>query len=212
MTEMFSHLAKIGCAVTFQDILGRPAGLGIREEFMAMRMRVAVRPMANRVEELRIAGHVRQELWAHSPVEVDPDHPLHGTHRDNNGRAYFEFVTTMPDEVRRVLNARGFADRVDLIETPSIPGEECANCGNVSGPVLPSVCPNCDFRDISPCPACQREVPRSQYMKISNNLFRCPRCQNQVLLRFNEPMFLSDGRYNQPIVVVEEAAVADAVR
>jgi hypothetical protein len=32
-----------------------------------------------------------------------------------------------------------------------------------------------------------------------------------VRLRFNNPMFLSDGSYNQPLVVVEEAAAVHGI-
>ena len=53
--------------------------------------------------DLRIAAAVRRDLWAHSPVEVDPDGRVHGTHRDAESNAYFEFVTNYPEEVSRVL-------------------------------------------------------------------------------------------------------------
>src|SRR4051794_34787763 len=119
---------------------------------MPLRMRATVGSTGDRVGELRTASDFRRDLWAHSPVEVDPDHPLHGTHRDEEGRAYFEFATESPSEVRRVLAKYGYSGKVELTETPTLPGEECANCGNVAGPVRPTVCPNCQFRDISPCP------------------------------------------------------------
>ena len=123
---------------------------------MSVRMRVTINAQADRASELRTAADVRRDLWAHSPVEVDPDHPLHGTHRDEDGRAYFEFATEFPKEVRRVIEEYKYTDKVELTETPTLPGEECANCGNVAGPVRPTVCPNCQFRDITPCPICRR--------------------------------------------------------
>lgn len=172
---------------------------------MPVRMRATVTATGDRVDELRTAANLRRDLWAHSPVEVDPDHPLHGTHRDEHGRAYFEFATEFPDEVRRVIEQYDYADKVALTEMPDLPGEECANCGNVAGPVRPTVCPSCQFRDISPCPICGEEVSRQSYSRISGDLFRCPRCRNRVRLRYNSPMFLSDGSYNQPLVMVEEA-------
>lgn len=178
---------------------------------MPVRMRVTVRAAPDGASELRTAANLRRDLWAHSPVEVDPDHPLHGTHRNEDGRAYFEFTTDLPGEVRRVVDQYDYAGKVELTEAPALPGEECANCGNVAGPVLPTVCPNCQFRDISPCPVCGREVPRQSYARIAGDLFRCPNCDNRVRLRFISPMFLPDGGYNQPLVVVDEATAVHDV-
>jgi hypothetical protein len=177
----------------------------------AVRMRATVKLMGNRVGELRIAESLRQDLWTHSKVEVDSAHPLHGIHRDVEGRAYFEFATKRPTQVHQVIAQHDYTDKVELTETPPLPGEECTNCGNVAGPALPTVCPNCHFRDISACPICEEEVPRKLYTRISGGLFRCPHCKNQVRLRFNSPMFLPDGSYNQPLVVVEEVRAVHEV-
>jgi hypothetical protein len=179
---------------------------------MSNRMRVTIKKEdADRSRELRLAADVRRDLWAHSPVEIDPDNPLHGTHRDQNGRAYFEFSTDSPDDVHRVIEEYNYTGQVELTEALTVPGAECANCGNVSGPLQPSVCPNCQFRDISPCPICREEVSRQSYNAISGDLFLCPNCSNRVRLRFNNPMFLPDGRYNQPLVVVEKAMESHGV-
>jgi hypothetical protein len=186
----------------------RAAGV---HSIMPVRMRLTVKAKKDRASELRTAADVRRDLWAHSPVEVDPDHPLHGTHRDQDGRVYFEFATELPDEVRRVIEKYQYTDNVELTETSTLPGEECANCGNVAGPLQPTVCPNCQFRDISPCPICRQEVSRQSYTRISGDRFRCPNCKNRVRLRFNSPMFLPDGSYNQPLVVVEEATALHEV-
>ena len=170
-----------------------------------MRLRITVKPTGDRTKDLRVAANVRRDLWAHSPVEVDPDNPLHGTHRDEQERAYFEFSTRYPDEVNRVLREYGYTDGLDLQEVSEPVGQACQNCGNVVGATLPTVCPNCHFRDVSACPVCHHEVPRQNYSRMGGDLFRCPRCRNRVRLRFNEPMFLSDGTYNQPLVLVEQA-------
>lgn len=175
-------------------------------------MRVTVKSTGDRVGELRTAANLRRDLWTHSPVEVDPDHPLNGTHRDEDGRAYFEFATEVPDQIRRVIEQYHCTDQVELTESPALPGEECANCGNVAGPALPTVCPSCEFRDISPCPMCGEEISRQSYTRITGDLFRCPHCKNPVRLRFNSPMFLLDGDYNQPLVVVEEVTAAHEIR
>jgi hypothetical protein len=178
---------------------------------MPVRMRATVVPTGDRVGELRTAANLRRDLWAHSPVEVDPDHPLHGTHRDEHGHAYFEFATEFPDEVRRLIEEHDYSNKVVLTEGPELPGEECANCGNVAGPVRPTVCPSCQFRDITPCPICGEEISRESYSQISGDLFRCPRCKNRVRLRYNSPMFLPDGSYNQPLVMVEEAVAVHEI-
>jgi hypothetical protein len=47
-----------------------------------MRIRITTRPTGDRTNDLRVASSVRRDLWAPSPVEIDPDNPLHGTHRD----------------------------------------------------------------------------------------------------------------------------------
>ncbi|MGC1720155.1 MAG: hypothetical protein WA746_14300 [Isosphaeraceae bacterium] len=178
---------------------------------MSVRMRVTIKAQGDRASELTTATDVRRDLWAHSPVEIDPDHPLRGTHRDEDGRAYFELATEFPREVHRVIEEHKYTGKVELTETPALPGEACANCGNVASPVRPTVCPNCQFRDITPCPFCSEEVSRQSYIRISGDLFRCPRCKNRVRLRYNNPMFLPDGSYNQPLVVVEEAALLHGI-
>ena len=174
---------------------------------MPVRMRATLKATSDRVGELRTAMNLRRDLWAHSPIEIDPDHPLRGIHRDEGGRAYFEFATESLGEIHRVIKEYHYSDQVELTEPSTLPGDECMNCGNVAGPVRPTVCPNCQFRDISPCPICLQEVPRELYTRISGDLFRCPQCKKRVRLRFNSPMFLLNGDYHQPLVMVEEAMV-----
>jgi hypothetical protein len=179
--------------------------MSIGERKQGMRMRITVRPTGDRTNDLRIAANVRRELWARSPVEVDQEFPLHGAHRDRAGHVYFEFSTLLPDEVKQALSEAGHADQVDMQPVREALGQACQNCGNIAGPVLPTVCPNCQFRDISACPACQHEVPRQNYERIGGDFFCCPHCHSRIRLRFNEPMFLEDGAYNQPLIVVEQA-------
>jgi hypothetical protein len=168
-------------------------------------MRLTVKQSVTRADDLRLAANVRQNLWAHAAVEMDPDNPLHGTHRDEQGRAYFEFSTASSEDVRRILQEQPYAEQIELTEAHETVGEACENCGNIAGPVLPTVCPNCHFRDISPCPNCRQEIPRQCYPRVQGALFQCPHCGQRVRLRFNEPMFHPDGSYNQPLVVVEVA-------
>jgi len=175
-----------------------------------MRIRITVKDRGDRTEDLRAAAQVRGTLWAHSPIEVDPDNPLHGTQRNEEGRAFFEFSTSDRATVDRVLQEHSLADLVDVTEVHEKLGEACQNCGNIAGPMLPTVCPNCGFRDISKCPVCDQEIPRQEYIRLGETLFRCPNCTSRVRLRFNEPMFLSDGTYNQPLVVVQEAGARPA--
>ncbi len=169
-----------------------------------MRIRITVKPTGGRREDLVVAADLRRVLWEHAPIETDREHPLHGTHRDETGRAYVEFVTPSTEDVVGVLDKYGYAGRVEVKENPAPPGPACQNCGNVTGPNLPPLCPNCGFRDISPCPVCHHEVPREHYTPVRGDLFRCPDCRNPVRFRFNEPMFISEGTFNQPLIVTEE--------
>jgi hypothetical protein len=182
-----------------------------------MRMRVTVVSSNDRKADLKITSAAKSRLSAQAPIWEDSEHPLPGIHRDNERRFYFEFATDSPQKVREMVAGFAFDGRLVVSENPPIPGEGCQNCGNVAGPILPSVCPNCDFRDISPCPNpdCPRhEVPRREYVRIGANLFRCPACATPVRFRFNEPMFLPDGTFNPPLVVVDsaEAVAAHEVR
>ena len=156
------------------------------------------------VDDLRIAARVRRDLWAHSTVEVSPDSPKHGTHRDADRNAYFEFATNYPDEVQQVLDKYRYAHRVRAAIVTDEVGPECVNCGNISGAVLPTVCPTCQFRDISACPYCHHEVARQSYSPVCSNIFKCPMCGHRVRLRMRDPLFDSKGHYNEPLVIVEK--------
>ena len=156
-------------------------------------------------DDLRIASRIRQALWAHSPVEIGPDSRMHGTHRDNARNAYFEFATNYPQEVERILEERKYNGRVTMQVVADGVGPECVNCGNMVGPILPAICPNCHFREIANCPYCNQEVARQAYLPVSGDLFRCPMCQRRVRLCLHDPIFNSQGEYNQPLIVVEKA-------
>jgi hypothetical protein len=156
-------------------------------------------------DDLRIAARVRRDLWARSPVEIVPDSPTNGTHRDADRNAYFEFATNYPDEVQKVIDAFGYAPRAGVSIVTKDSGPECANCGNITGPVLPTICPTCRFRDISACPYCHQEIARQDYIPMSGDMFRCPVCDRRVRLRMTDPLFDSKGHYNQPLVFVERA-------
>lgn len=154
-------------------------------------------------DDLRLASRMRRDLWARSPVEIDPDSPSHGTHRDAEKNAYFEFATNYPEEVERVIREFGYEERASMTTVREGTGPECAQCGNVAGPVLPTVCPNCGFRDISACPYCNQEISRQCYLKENGDVFKCPACDQRVRLRMNDPLFNTRGYYNEPLVVVE---------
>lgn len=155
-------------------------------------------------DNLRWAARLRRDLWAHSPVEIDPDSSAHGTHRDADRNAYFEFATDRLPEVERVVREYGYADhaRVEVVQDEA--GTECVNCGNIS-PELVTECPTCSFRDIEPCPYCNNEVARLAYTPEGGDLFKCPMCHRRVRFRFNDPVFDSNGHYNQPLVRVSPA-------
>ena len=179
---------------------------------MSVRIRVTVTGTDDRAGSFRIATRLQELIWGCVPVSTDPVHPVRGIHRDEQGRAYFEFVTESVGAVRRVAEEADLTGRVAVGENPPLPGEECSNCGNIAGPAQPAVCPNCGFRDISDCPNCHHPISRQAYEPVGGNLFRCPHCRTRVRLAYSNPMFLPDGHYNQPLVVVTEAAVGHEVR
>lgn len=172
------------------------------------RIRLTIRHNPNDpAEDLRYAARLRVDLWAHSPVEIDPDNRAHRTHRDASRNAYFEFATEMPSEVERVVLEYGHSARVSVSVTEEEAGEECLKCGSIARPVLPTVCPTCLHRDIDPCPhpQCRAEVPRQEYQNISGDLFQCPRCGGRVRLQINPDLWNADRTLNEPFVVVENA-------
>ncbi len=152
-------------------------------------------------DDLRCAARARRDLWAHSPVEIDPDSPRHGTHRDEEKNAFFEFATDRFGEVQRVLKEYGYAGRAEAFVVQDAKGIECVKCGYIT-PKLVTVCPTCEFRDIACCPYCNSEIPRLEYMPISGDLFKCPTCHKQVRLQFQDPMFDANDNYKQPLVLV----------
>ncbi|MDQ2730107.1 MAG: hypothetical protein M3Y56_00485 [Armatimonadota bacterium] len=176
-----------------------------------MRIRITVKQLEDRREALSTAADLRRIVWSELPAEPDIEYPLHGTHRDMDGRAYFEVSGVELGTVRELLDQKGYSDRVEVVETCASLGQPCLKCGNIAGPALPTVCPNCQFRNISPCPACRNENPRETYTTLGGNLFRCPTCHNVVHLHYNNPMFVDDGDYNQPLVLIDLAAVPCAV-
>lgn len=155
-------------------------------------------------DDLRWAARLRRDLWAHSPVEIDPDSPAHATQRDADRNAYFEFATERFPEVQRVLQDYGHAERARAEVVEDAAGTECVNCGTLA-PQLVTVCPTCSFRDIDPCPYCNTEVARLAYTPVAGDLFQCPQCHRRVRFRFNDLPFDARGRYSQPLVRVSPA-------
>jgi hypothetical protein len=172
------------------------------------RVRVTVKHNpVDTADDLRWAARVRRDLWAHSPVEIDPDSPRHGTHRDEEKNAFFEFATDRLQEVRRVLEEYGYKERAQATVVQDEEGTECVNCGDIT-PKLVTVCPTCNFRDIAPCPHCNHEIPRLEYTPVSGDLFKCPMCHKRVRLRFQDPLFDGKGYYKQPLILVVPAEAA----
>lgn len=166
------------------------------------RVRVTVRHNPDDpADDLQYASRLRRDLWAHSPVEIDPDNPRHGTRRDEEENAYFEFATDRFPEVERVLKEYGHTGRAEAKVVQDEKGTECVNCHKLM-PQLATVCPNCQFREIEPCPHCQQEIPRLEYTSIAGNLFTCPSCHRRVRLQFQDPIFDDQGDYRQPLVLV----------
>lgn len=169
------------------------------------RVRITIRHNPeDTADDLRYAARVRRDLWAHSPVEIDPDSSEHATQRDATHNAFFEFATNYRDEINRVLKEFGHEQRVTVEEIGDQSGSECVNCGHVA-PELNTVCPKCGFRDIDPCPHCNQEIARLAYLPVSGAVFQCPLCHHKVRLSFQHPLMDADGHYNQPLVRVDPA-------
>ena len=60
------------------------------------------------------------------------------------------------------------------------------------------------FALFSNCPAWFEEVPRAQYERVNGELSPL-RCNARVYLQFADPLERDDGRYSEPVVVVERA-------
>jgi hypothetical protein len=171
-------------------------------DFALRRVRLTVRHNPDDpTEDLKQIAKLRRDLWAHSPVEVDPDSPASQTRRDSLRNAYFEFATEFPDEVRRVLRQYRYEDRVTMQDLGEV-SLVCTRCGCLTGFV--TVCPNCKQRDIGPCPNCRQEIPRERYEPVGGDLFVCPHCRRRVRLSFNE-LDNSDRSVNDPVVLVNDA-------
>ncbi len=154
-------------------------------------------------DDLRVAAKIRRDLWSRSSIEVDPDDPMSRLKRDAQRDVYFEFVTEYPEGVQEALKKIGYEGRATVEVLPSDVGLVCANCNRPSG--FATKCPHCGYRDIDPCPLCEKEVPREHYEPISGDLFRCPACHGRVRLEFNPVLVRSGDRLNEPAVVVQAA-------
>lgn len=192
-----------GPGQTWGDFGGGPEAIRDDDIDVALRrIRLTVRHNPDDPsDDFKQIAKLRHDLWAHSPVEVDPDSPANQTRRDPNRNASFEFATEFPDEVRRVLRQYGFEDRVTMEDLGEV-GLVCTRCGYLSGFV--TECPNCKQRDIGPCPHCHQEIARERYEPVAGDLFVCPNCRRRVRLEFNE-LNGSDRPVSEPVVLVKDA-------
>lgn len=156
------------------------------------------------IDDLRCAANLQRDLWAHSPVEIDPGSEMHSARRDTDRHAFFEFTTDYLPEVHRVLREFGYDGRVKVEILEEGNGTECINCGHIP-PELEAVCSKCGFRDIEPCPYCNNEIARLAYIPVRAEVFRCPMCHHKVRFQFHEPLSDANGKYNQPLVLVSAA-------
>ena len=174
------------------------------------RLRITIVNEPDQTRQLRLGTRVRDDLIAQAPVWLDPERPLQGVHWNPEGQSYLEFATDNLDAVRSVLHQGGHDRYTAVLETREPLGEPCQKCGNIAGPISPPVCPGCGFIDISPCPVCGNLSPRQDYEHVSGSLFLCPHALNgrhhRVRLRYNEPMIRIDGSFNEPLVIVKDAA------
>lgn len=131
---------------------------------------------------------------------------VRGEYIRNDGRVYLDAAGEMgvtDEEIQSYLGNDVILESEQIGE--SEPVEECLNCGNV--PESPfTKCPNCGFQEISQCPSCGEGIPRTGYIPAGGNLFQCPHCRSLVRLAYNEPLWLDEGHYNEPPIVVSSAS------
>ena len=86
-----------------------------------MKMRILIKKNeADPSKDLAIASSLRRDLYAYSPVEIDPDNPEFKTYRyKDNRQAFFEFETEYPQEVRRVIREHNYENLVEVQEISS---------------------------------------------------------------------------------------------
>jgi hypothetical protein len=157
-------------------------------------------------DDLRYASRLRRDLWAHSPIEIDPDSPAHRTRRDGEQNAYFEFTTNYDQLLEDLLRQYDREGRVTVQVVQHEIAFACLKCSYTATECV-TRCPRCGFRDISPCPYCNQEISRQAYLRQGGDLFKCPKCHRGVRLRFHEPLFDASGDYCEPMVVVESTEV-----
>lgn len=157
----------------------------------------------NPSDDLSQVARLRRDLWAHSPVEVDPDNPFCRTRRDADHNTFFEFVTESPEQVRRILQEYGYEGRVSIEILSDNIGLVCARCGFFAAPG--TRCPHCNLRDIAPCPLCGEEVACEDYEREGSELFVCPHCRGRVRLEINPDFVRTDGTFEEPVVLVHGA-------
>jgi hypothetical protein len=156
----------------------------------------------------KLLSTLREDLYAYSGLNIDPDNPAYAIHRDDAGRAYFDVTAAHLQQVTDAiasLDERGDVEAT-VVEGPA--GDPCLRCGYIAGEQPPATCPNCGFVDTSPCPHCDQAVSRLAYLEHAGDVLECPNCHGHVRLRFNDPLLTEDGDYSQPVVVVESAGEA----
>lgn len=129
------------------------------------------------------------------------DMPRH-EHVRKDGRVYIDAKSS--EDVARAVVGAVVTAAVDYEPAETRQIDECLNCGNIAD--LPSaVCPNCEYRDIAPCPSCRHDVARQEYEDVHGDISRCPKCHTRVRMSLCDPMWLPNGLLNQPAVIVVQA-------
>lgn len=164
--------------------------------------------LGDRKDTLRAASrarlHVRDRLG-----EQAQNAPLRGVHWLPGDRAYFDLNVPSIKEAEEALSDLEIDGQpvpsIAVQPAPAVYGDPCVNCGNIAGRSTPPVCPNCNFREISPCPNCKHDISRTEYIPVVGSVFKCPNCSDHVRLTYNEPMFDRNGDYRSPLILIERA-------
>lgn len=129
--------------------------------------------------DLKTAAQLRQTLVIR--LHIEREKPSTRIKRDVFGKIYFDFATYYPKKIDEILLEFGhFFIAKDLGEV----GMSCTRCGFLAGFV--TACPECNLRDIDPCPGCHAEIARENYISLASDYFLCPKCKKQVKFSFND--------------------------
>jgi hypothetical protein len=155
------------------------------------------------VDDLTQVGRLQRDLQVYASTDIDKENPFCETHRNANRDDYFEFATEFTHKVEKMLRERVYEDRVTMEDLGEV-GLICPRCGFFAGYV--TVCPNCHFREVDPCPHCGHPIATDYYKPLGGGLYLCPKCGSRVHMQFNPDLERTPyGSLPEPVVIIQDA-------